>query len=157
MSVYKFTFSFSFLKKTYSSKSRKLTVTTKLFFYVILKRNTFAGPSSIWFGGSSGFGGNGGQAATRCVRDGPFRRGVWNVVPSADQKGCLRRQFNQSENAPNSIAVAATLRFGSSSFFDFELTLRLFLHDPIHCLIGGTYISSTCRYNHGCISWKLNA
>ena len=121
----------------------------------IFLRNTFAGPSSIWFGGNSGFGGSGEQAATRCVRDGPFRRGVWNVVPSADENGCLRRQFNQSENAPNSIAVAAMLRFGPSSFFDFELTLRVFLHDPIHCLIGGTF-SSTCRYSHGCIFWKLN-
>ena len=94
------------------------------------------GASDLWFSGNSGFGENGEQAPGQCVTSGPFRRGVWNVVPSAGG-GCLRRQFNLTHNPPDSVAVAEVLRTSVSDFDSFEVSLRINLHDTVHCLIGG--------------------
>ena len=94
------------------------------------------GASDLWFQGNSGFGGNGEQSSRQCVTSGPFRRGAWNVVPSAGG-GCLRRQFNFTVNPPDSVAVAEVLRTRASDFDSFEISLRINLHDTVHCLIGG--------------------
>lgn len=94
------------------------------------------GASDLWFFGNSGFGGNGEQSPRQCVTSGPFRRGTWNVVPSAGG-GCLRRQFNLTGNPPDSVAVAEVLRTRALDFDSFEISLRINLHDTIHCLIGG--------------------
>lgn len=93
------------------------------------------GTSHLWFPGNSGFGGNG-HRTQQCVTSGPFRRGAWNVVPSAGG-GCLRRQFNFTGNPPDSVAVAEVLRTPASDFDSFEISLRINLHDTVHCLIGG--------------------
>jgi len=57
-------------------------------------------------------------------------------VPSAGN-GCLRRAFNLTHNPPDAIAVAAVQRIAPSRFNDFEVTMRINLHDYVHCLIGG--------------------
>ena len=59
------------------------------------------------------------------------------MVPSAGN-GCLRREFNLTDTPPTSMMVTAVLRLPPSSFNDFEITMRINLHDTIHCLIGGT-------------------
>lgn len=59
------------------------------------------------------------------------------MVPSAGN-GCLRREFNLTDNPPDSLAVQALQSLPPSTFDDFELTLRINLHDNVHCLIGGT-------------------
>ncbi|XP_067024328.1 uncharacterized protein [Acropora muricata] len=94
------------------------------------------GPTDLWYSGISGFGGNGGERETRCVIDGSFRRGAWRTVPSAGS-GCLQRQFNLTQRPPDTTVIANVLRIPSSSFDDFEIALRINLHDTIHCLIGG--------------------
>ncbi|XP_022801546.1 uncharacterized protein LOC111339216 [Stylophora pistillata] len=96
--------------------------------------------SDLWFPGNSGFGGNGEQTTEQCVTSGPFRRGVWNVVPSAGGS-CLRRQFNLTDNPPDSAAVAEVLRIPHLQFDSFEIALRINLHDTVHCFIGGTMCS----------------
>ncbi|XP_068713828.1 uncharacterized protein [Montipora foliosa] len=94
------------------------------------------GPSDLWFSGDSGFGANGENRSPRCVIDGPFRRGIWNVVPSAGN-GCLERQFNLTQTLPDTTAISAVQRIPPSSFDDFEISMRINLHDTVHCLIGG--------------------
>ncbi|KAJ7326089.1 hypothetical protein OS493_028347 [Desmophyllum pertusum] len=98
------------------------------------------GTSDLWFRGNSGFGGNGQRSSSQCVTNGPFRRGAWNVVPSAG-RGCLRRQF--IGNPPDTVAVAGVLRIRASDFDSFEISLRINLHDTVHCLIGG----HMCSFN----------
>ena len=95
-----------------------------------------SGPSDVWYSAISGFGGNGEEGEPRCVTDGPFRQGAWRTVPSAGS-GCLQRQFNLTQRPPDTTAIANVLRIPSSSFVDFEIALRINLHDTIHCLIGG--------------------
>lgn len=87
---------------------------------------------------AGGFGGNG-ILPDRCVNTGPFRKGVWELVPSADQPRCLKRQFNR--NPPDSVAVAIVLRTPVSNFNGFELALRITLHNSVHCMIHGTMCS----------------
>lgn len=98
------------------------------------------GASDLWFRGNSGFGGNGQRSSSQCVTNGPFRRGAWNVVPSAG-RGCLRRQF--IGNPPDTVAVAGVLRIRAPDFDSFEISLRINLHDTVHCLIGG----HMCSFN----------
>lgn len=105
----------------------------------LLRFNSFfssSGPTDLWYSGISGFGGNGGERETRCVIDGSFRREAWRTVPSAGS-GCLQRQFNLTQRPPDTTVIANVLRIPSSSFDDFEIALRINLHDTIHCLIGG--------------------
>lgn len=117
------------------------TVTVPYWDWSQVSRSPWRGRASdLWFSGNSGFGGNGEQTPQQCVTSGPFRRGVWNVVPSAGG-GCLRRQFNLSDNTPDSAAVAEVLRIPHSEFDSFEIALRINLHDTVHCLIGGTMCS----------------
>lgn len=84
----------------------------------------------LWHSGDSGFGGNG---AGGCVRDGPFRQGVWSAVSLTGRK-CLTRQFRGTP--PDSAAVQEVII--QNSFETFESELRINLHDQVHCLIGGT-------------------
>ena len=63
------------------------------------------------------------------------RQGQWSIVPS----GCLTRRFNG--NTPDAVAVEEVLRTPASNFVNFEMALRINLHDNVHCLIDGTMCS----------------
>lgn len=99
---------------------------------------------SLWHTANSGFGGNG-IGPYSCVQTGPFREANWSIVPlpanSFPEPGprCLARRFNG--NPPDSVAVQEVLRIPASNFTDFELMLRVNLHDVVHCLIDGTMCS----------------
>ena len=98
----------------------------------------------LWHSANTGFGGNG-FGPNSCVQTGPFREREWSMVPlpagSAPEPGprCLVRMFNG--NPPDSVAVQEVLRISADNFIDFELMLRLNLHDVVHCLIDGTMCS----------------
>lgn len=103
-----------------------------------------ANPEDLWHSANTGFGGNGvGFAA--CVQTGPFRESEWSLVPlpagSPPEPGprCLARMFNG--NPPDSVAVQEVLRITAGNFSDFEIMLRINLHDVVHCLIDGTMCS----------------
>ncbi|XP_031566332.1 uncharacterized protein LOC116301420 [Actinia tenebrosa] len=91
--------------------------------------------SNVWYGGDSGFGGDG-TTSDNCVTTGPFRLGVWELPHSVSPPRCLKRRFDGIP--PDSVAVTQLIDFPVSRFHDFESTLRLNLHDTVHCLIGGT-------------------
>jgi len=44
-------------------------------------------------------------------------------------------------NPPDTVAVQEVLRIAPANFTDFELMLRVNLHDLVHCLIDGTMCS----------------
>lgn len=100
--------------------------------YSIYYRNHYLIP------GLSGFGGNGVTAFNRCVRNGPFREQIWNLVPSASPQ-CLRREF--FGNPPGEVDLALLMGLPYTSFTSFEALLSGRFHDNIHCLIGGTMCS----------------
>lgn len=113
------------------------TVTVPYWDWSVVSQTPWRGRASdLWHNGNSGFGGNGQQTPEQCVTNGPFRRGTWNVVPSAGG-GCLRRQLNLTGNPPDSVAVAEVLRTRAVDFVSFEVSLRINLHDTVHCMIGG--------------------
>ncbi|KAK3736190.1 hypothetical protein QZH41_002473 [Actinostola sp. cb2023] len=95
-------------------------------------------PGDLWYSGYSGFGGSG-QPPNRCVRTGPFRQQIWQLVPSVPAPRCLKRNFNG--NPPGEVELALLLNIPPSQFQDFEDTLRGLFHDNIHCLIDGTMCS----------------
>ena len=101
-------------------------------------------PRDLWHRGNASFGGNG-VPPNECVQTGPFRESVWSLpplpsgAPPSPGSGCLRRQFNG--NPPDTVAVNNVLQINPVNFTDFELLLRLNLHDVVHCLIGGTMCS----------------
>ena len=101
-------------------------------------------PRDLWHRGNASFGGNG-VPPNQCVQTGPFRESVWSLpplpsgTPPSPGSGCLRRQFNG--NPPDTVAVNNVLQINPVNFTDFELLLRLNLHDVVHCLIGGTMCS----------------
>ena len=78
--------------------------------------------------GNRGFGGNGNPSQEQCVTTGPFRTPGWSI-PNGN---CLRRRF--SGNVPDAVQVQNNLNM--VPFNDFELFLRLNLHDTVHVLIG---------------------
>lgn len=98
----------------------------------------------LWHTANTGFGGNG-VGSYSCVQTGPFREANWSIVPlpanSLPEPGprCLARRFNG--NPPDSVAVQEVLTIPASNFTDFELMLRVNLHDVVHCLIDGTMCS----------------
>ena len=75
-------------------------------------------------------------------------------MPSAGN-GCLRRAFNLTHNPPDTIAVAAVQRIAPSSFNDFEVTMRINLHDYVHCLIGGRL--PYCSGSQRGVAWSPGA
>ena len=79
----------------------------------------------MWHPSSKGFGGNG----RSCVTTGPFRSPGWTIVGGTD---CLRRNFNGL--TPNVRQVKEALAI--NSFQEFEMVLRINLHDTVHCRIG---------------------
>lgn len=84
-----------------------------------------------------GFGGNG-VGFPPCVRTGLF--GVLNKweIPHG---GCLQRNFIPTPGVvPDVVAVAQTLAKNLTNFFDFELMLRVNLHDVVHFAIGAIMI-----------------
>lgn len=91
--------------------------------------------------GTQGFGGNG-VGFPPCVRTGPFRTtNNWKVVKSAGG-GCLQRNFVPIPGiVPDVVAVAKVLATNLTSFSDFELMLRVNLHDVVHFAIGGTMLT----------------
>ena len=99
-------------------------------------------PRDLWHSADTGFGGNGG-ASFGCVQTGPFRQGEWELVPlppgEPPQPRCLTRNFNGIP--PDTVAVEEILRIPAANFEDFELMLRVNLHDRVHCLIDGTMCS----------------
>lgn len=103
-----------------------------------------ANREDLWHSANTGFGGDG-VDPTRCVQTGPFRESEWSLVPlpagSPPEPGprCLSRTFNG--NPPDSVAVEEVLRISAGNFSDFELMLRINLHDVVHCLIDGTMCS----------------
>ncbi|KAJ7326093.1 hypothetical protein OS493_028351 [Desmophyllum pertusum] len=112
----------------------------------VVSSNPFstANPQDLWHSANTGFGGNGNNL-TDCVQTGPFRESEWSLVPlpagSPPEPGprCLERIFNG--NPPDAVAVQEVLRITAGNFTDFELMLRLNLHDVVHCLIDGTMCS----------------
>ncbi|XP_078342697.1 uncharacterized protein LOC144628471 isoform X5 [Oculina patagonica] len=103
-----------------------------------------ANPEDLWHSANTGFGGNG-VGLTACVQTGPFRQSEWSLVPlpagSQPEPGprCLARMFNG--NPPDSVAVQEVLQITAGNFSDFEIMLRINLHDVVHCLIDGTMCS----------------
>ncbi|XP_031563083.1 uncharacterized protein LOC116298694 [Actinia tenebrosa] len=93
----------------------------------------------VWYSGNSGLGGNG-VNPTYCVKDGPFRDGIWRLPPSnfLDSR-CLKRNF--TGNPPDVVALSILLNTPASLFQEFELSLRSTFHDTVHCLINGTMCS----------------
>ncbi|XP_066919000.1 uncharacterized protein [Clytia hemisphaerica] len=76
-----------------------------------------------------GLGGNGNPARDFCVTTGPFREGAWQT----ERGQCLRRDFNG--NVPDAVQVQFCLNL--VPFVDFEIFLRLNLHNLVHVSIGG--------------------
>ena len=103
-----------------------------------------AQPRDLWHSADTGFGGNG-VGFTACVQTGPFREREWSLVPlpvgAPSQPGprCLARMFKG--NPPDTVAVQEVLKTAAVNFSDFELMLRVNLHDLVHCLIDGTMCS----------------
>lgn len=103
-----------------------------------------ANKSDLWHSADTGFGGDGGGMSF-CVQTGPFRENEWSIVPlpagSPPEPGprCLVRMFNG--NPPDTVAVERVLKTEVANFTDFELMLRINLHDLVHCLIDGTMCS----------------
>lgn len=101
-------------------------------------------PRSIWNSSDSGFGGDG-EGFYGCVQAGPFREDVWSIVPlpegSPPELGprCLARMF--FGDPPDNVAVEKVLSIPPANFTDFELMVRVNLHDLVHCLIDGTMCS----------------
>ncbi|XP_031566331.1 uncharacterized protein LOC116301419 [Actinia tenebrosa] len=94
------------------------------------------GAQDVWYSGDSGFGGNG-VAPEECVNTGPFRQGVWSLVPPVlTPPNCLKRGFN--DNPEGTVEIQILLNTAAEDFVDFELALRGRFHDTVHCLIGGT-------------------
>ena len=96
------------------------------------------GEDNVW-NSVTGFGGDGVDDQT-CVLDGPFRKGAWSRVrPDNAHRGpdCLTRSF--SGNPPEEIDVMRVLNM--DDFTEFELALRVELHDNVHCQIHGTMCS----------------
>ena len=91
----------------------------------------------VWATTLAGLGGDGMKNGPNqtCVDTGPFRYQVWRTRTNA----CLRRIFNGE--MPDAVQVQYCLNI--HNFSDFELFLRINLHDNVHCLIG-MYIYSWC-------------
>ena len=96
---------------------------------------------SVWSSEDSGLGGDG-EGIYRCVQTGPFRQDVWSIVPlpqgspTGPGPRCLARMF--SGTPPDAVAVQRVLDIPLGNFSDFELMLRVILHNSVHCLINGT-------------------
>lgn len=87
-----------------------------------------------------GFGGNG-VGFPPCVRTGPFSVGNNWTVPGG---GCLQRNFIPTPGViPNIVAVAQVLAKKLTDFFDFELMLRVSLHDVVHFAVGAIMIGES--------------
>ena len=94
-------------------------------------------PDDVWH--YTGYGGNG-EGKDHCVQTGPFRQAVWSRVrpPSAGPgPHCLVRDFHG--DPPEEVDVEEVLK--NDSFHFFEDTLRLVLHNGVHCNINGTMCS----------------
>jgi len=96
-------------------------------------------PDDLWYNGNTGFGGDGEPTMNYCVSDGPFCDSEgWKPVPSS-YSGCERRRFRGIP--PDTVAILELLETDPANFTDFELALRVYFHDSIHCLVGGTMCS----------------
>ena len=98
----------------------------------------FAAP--IWGDGAHQIGGNG-RDSGRCVQEGKFRVGTWSLPDGT----CLSRQF-RSGSLPGPVEVAEVLNYSPSEFRQFEIGLRVNLHNLVHCAIGGTMCSRDAGY-----------
>ena len=85
----------------------------------------------MWSTRNQGFGGDGSRSMSGCVTTGPFRYTVWRLVGGT----CLTRGFNG--NTPNSAQVRAVENL--PDFRNFELALRVNLHDTVHCRISMSF------------------
>ena len=106
--------------------------------------------SSMWNTGDDGFGGDGVPNAKYCVKDGPFRDPVWSY-PSNNKRTCLRRSFREAEGplqpiVPGTEAVDALMALEASEMTEFEETLRVDLHNDVHCAIDGTMCYTVSAY-----------
>lgn len=90
--------------------------------------------NSIVWASQCGFGGNGSPVTT-----GPFRDGVWELTPSAQPGGPLRRNFQGA--VPDCAAVAMMQRLGVSEFSTWYSYVYNNLHNSMHCNIHGTMCS----------------
>ena len=121
-------------------------VTIAYWDWSLVSNNPFstANREDLWHSADTGFGGDG-VGFTSCVQTGPFRQSEWSIVPlsggSPPEPGprCLARMFNG--NPPDSVAVQEVLKITPGNFSDFEVALRINLHDVVHCLIDGTMCS----------------
>ena len=92
---------------------------------------------AIWNNTDAGLGGDGEGFPRLCVKNGPFREGVWSLIKSAGG-GCLQRNFLR-DVFPDVIALQQFLNMfpSANELRDFELMLRNDFHNNIHFFIGG--------------------
>ena len=97
--------------------------------------------NSILWANQCGLGGNGNPNNNDHVQTGPFRQGVWQLTPSANNNngGSLQRRFNG--NVPDCASVATAQRSGVAEFNSWHVFVSSNLHDSVHCNIGGTMCS----------------
>lgn len=97
--------------------------------------------NSIVWSAQCGLGGDGVAANGNAVGTGPFRQGVWELTPSANNNngGDLRRNFNGQ--VPDCASIAETQRLGVGQFNAWHPFISSTLHDSVHCRIGGTMCS----------------
>ncbi|XP_046862769.1 uncharacterized protein LOC124456338 [Xenia sp. Carnegie-2017] len=100
--------------------------------------------SSVWSASSAGLGDDG-SPSTNCVKTGPFRDSQWSLpLSSGENDRCLKRRFRG--RVPNAAAVKELLKRPSIQFHNFEMSLRRFFHDSVHCNIGGTMCSNNSAF-----------
>ncbi|XP_062518244.1 CUB and sushi domain-containing protein 2-like [Corticium candelabrum] len=96
--------------------------------------------ASLWGAENHHLGGDGG-GSQNCVQTGRFRGNVWSIPGGS----CLTRQFSNGQ-FPGPVEVAEVLNRNPSQFSDFEIGLRVNLHNSVHCWIGGTMCSRNSAY-----------
>ena len=91
----------------------------------------------VWNSGPHGLGGNG-ILPVMCVMDGPFKEGEFSI-PWYAKGGCLKRDFSQSCNLPNTEYVEALQH---QEFLTFEKSTREVIHSSFQECVGGSMDST---------------
>ncbi|KAL9984350.1 hypothetical protein ACROYT_G006634 [Oculina patagonica] len=89
--------------------------------------------SDIWNPGPHGLGGDG-ILPNGCVRDGPFKDGVF-AIPEMIGEGCLKRNFNIACPLPSKVEIQKMTN--EENFTTFEKYIRDKIHPAFHDCVGG--------------------